>query len=181
VAALLNLEVVRQRHTNFVYFRQPKGASTVRYSVVSLNYDLVVERAAGMIKDAFPEGPGPGLSTRTDEDAGAAVILAKLHGSVDPLTIVPPTWSKGHAPDVREQWKRAWSALSSANEIRILGYSLPTTDSNVRFLLKAAINATPHLKHVDVICQDDGDVRARYDASSGSQATGSRPQTSLTT
>lgn len=51
--------------------------------------------------------------------------------------------------------------------MRILGYSLPESDSYIKYLLRAAIVASPyqHLKTIDVLCRDsDGTTRKRYDA-----------------
>lgn len=163
VAALLGEQVVQQKQNDWVYFRIRGQARDHRYSIVSLNYDLVIEQAVGMISGSIQRGGPPPLTRSAADDSEASVPLMKLHGSVRPLTIVPPTWSKGQRPEVHEEWQRAWTALSSANEVRILGYSLPTTDSNVRYLLKAACNKAPHLKRVDVICRDDGSVKRRYD------------------
>ena len=46
-----------------------------------------------------------------------------------------------------------------------MGYSLPDTDSYVRYLLKSAVIEAPRLKRIDVLCRDeDGRVKGRYDA-----------------
>ena len=93
-----------------------------------------------------------------------ALRIAKLHGSVDSGVIVPPTWSKGVNKKIVPAWKQAYEYLTEANHIRIIGYSLPTADAYVKYLLKSAVTKAPHLKAIDVICQDnDGSVRTRYD------------------
>lgn len=54
--------------------------------------------------------------------------------------------------------------LAEANHIRIIGYSLPTADAYVKYLLKAAVIHAPHLKSIDVLCLDNtGEVRGRYE------------------
>ncbi len=132
------------------------------YSVVSLNYDLVLESVcefagAHFQLEAAMHFLGPG-------EQGEGPRLAKLHGSVGDGTIVPPTWSKGSHPEIVPAWRAALEELRRANSIRFLGYSLPAADTYVRYLLKAAALDAPHLKGIDVVCWDpSGAVRAQYD------------------
>ena len=52
-----------------------------------------------------------------------------------------------------------------ANHLRIFGYSLPDSDLNVRYLLKAAALDSFHLKTIDVVClSPDDSVKRRYDS-----------------
>jgi hypothetical protein len=63
-------------------------------------------------------------------------------------------------------WNLALEALSQAEEIRIVGYSLPEGDSYVRYLLKAAAIRNDDLRRVGVICWDPenvGRVQERYE------------------
>jgi hypothetical protein len=77
---------------------------------------------------------------------------------------VPPTWNKALHPESIPAWRRAFKILKEANHIRIIGYSLPTADSYVKYLLKAAAIEAPHLKSIDVLCLDgDGKVKSRFD------------------
>jgi hypothetical protein len=90
--------------------------------------------------------------------------LTKLHGSADTGDIVPPTWNKNVDKTIIDAWKQAYLTLFSANHLRIIGYSLPTADSYVKYLLKSAVIHAPHLKSIEVICKDsDGSVKRRYD------------------
>lgn len=138
------------------------------YSVVSLNYDLVLETALSIIRTMTGDSPAVGFRLITTGVRGDSSFptLAKIHGSIDDGTIVPPTWNKGGRADVSPAWKAALEALRSANYIRFLGYSLPETDAYVRYLLKYSAVAAPHLKGIDVICRDDksGTVYNRYKA-----------------
>jgi hypothetical protein len=91
-------------------------------------------------------------------------ILAKLHGSVEEGDIIPPTWNKNLHPNIMHTWNNAYQALSEANHIRIIGYSLPVTDSYLKYLFKSAVVKSKHLKRIDVLCLDpDGSVKSRYD------------------
>jgi len=57
----------------------------------------------------------------------------------------------------------AYQLLADATQLRIIGYSLPTADAYVKYLLKSAVIKDPHLKKIDVICRDpDGSVEKRY-------------------
>ena len=57
----------------------------------------------------------------------------------------------------------AFDVIAAANYIRVLGYSLPTNDTYVRYLVKSALVNCKHLKSFDVIVLDrDGAVETRY-------------------
>ena len=144
---------------------------TTAYSVITVNYDLVLENYVEYIKDAYgklPSDTSPDIELRKSLDWAQGIDinpdLAKLHGSVETKTIVPPTWNKAMGDDVMPSWRLAADLLSKANHIRMIGFSLPTADSYIKYLLKGAIIDTPHLKSIDVLCLDgDGSVKQRYD------------------
>ncbi len=140
------------------------------YSVVTLNYDLVVENVLDRLRLFKSE-----IELKTELSDNESInsnhfYLAKLHGTVKSSessklpNIVPPTWSKGSNEEVRPAWRLAFNLLRNANYIRVLGYSLPESDAYVRYLFKSAILDCEHLKGFDVITKDnDGDTQARYD------------------
>jgi hypothetical protein len=134
------------------------------YSVITLNYDRVLESVEDYMRTAYVDfGSGGFHRPCASEAPEGHTLLAKLHGDLSPDEIVPPTWAKGKHEHIKPDWEAAHSALSRANYIRILGYSLPQTDSYVRFLLKSAIAPDTHLKRVDVVCRDkSGTVHERY-------------------
>ncbi len=140
--------------------------SSPEYAVVTLNYDRVLENWADFISNHYGSTGYIGYSVGSkdiDSRVCASVSLVKLHGGVDDSTIVPPTWSKAVHPEILGAWKRAFALLRDATQIRVLGYSLPDSDSYVRYLLKAAAARAPHLKNFDVLCLDpDGSVERRY-------------------
>ena len=150
----------------FSYRANAPGERNVRYAVVTLNYDLVLERAAEYINQGFQTNLN--FSRTREEASDGATYLAKLHGSTGPGDeIVPPTWNKtlSHR-GVVPTWQLAYTLLAEAHYIRVLGYSLPISDSYVRYLLRAAVidSRHQHLKNLDVVCCDpDGSVKARYD------------------
>jgi hypothetical protein len=142
----------------------------VAYSVITLNYDRVLESYAEYIGERYVVQPQVSAASFKRElpsekaDLGGG-YLAKLHGSVDVGEIVPPTWNKVLGGGLLASWQLAFKLLAEANHIRIIGYSLPTADAYVKYLLKAAVIDTPHLKSLDVLCLDaDGSVKSRYDA-----------------
>lgn len=129
--------------------------SNEKYSVITFNYDLVLEKIA---KNYSLASGGKFHFIRVrDRKIKGFPYFVKLHGSVDDDMIVPPTWNKSMAGDIDLEWKKAYQLLSSANHIRILGYSLPETDSYVRYLLKASTLRSVNLKSIDVICLDNND------------------------
>lgn len=137
------------------------------YSIITLNYDLVLENIVNYLNTNF-YGENLRLTYNMKETKSERkTYLTKLHGSADSKEIIAPTWNKViRNKYIKDNWETAYNLLTEANHIRIVGYSLPITDSYVKFLLKTAIikKRTPHLKTLDVICLDnDGSVKRRYD------------------
>jgi hypothetical protein len=166
VANLFGLAVTRDSaHDSFTVVQEPRDS---RYHVITLNYDLVLEDVLGFVGREYA-CPGalafqrPSAKQALDPDSCA--MLCKLHGSIDAGPIVPPTWNKSLRREILPEWKAAHTALSKANHIRVLGYSLPDGDAYFRYLLKAGVLRSNHLKSFDVVCLDDGGtVAARYEA-----------------
>jgi hypothetical protein len=135
---------------------------TAQYSILTLNYDMVLENVIQFVRERamMPNEIGFGGAKRKPE----VTLLAKLHGSADEGIIVPPTWSKGTHPEIVPIWREAKKALREANHIRVIGYSLPTADTYIRYLFKSAVLESLNLKSFDVLSKDpDGSVRRRYD------------------
>jgi SIR2-like protein len=137
-----------------------------QYSIITLNYDLIPENFCREINDrCLPQSGHPFEFKKGVNNTKENIpIIAKLHGSVDSEDIVPPTWSKGVHTEIAKEWELAYQCLVKANHIRFIGYSLPTSDAYVKYLLKSAVLKSPHLKKIDVLCKDsDKSVRSRYD------------------
>lgn len=139
-------------------FKSAGNQDAPEYGVISLNYDLVIENSLKLIHARLAAKVGEYLKfakTREELEGGDCLAFAKLHGSVEPMTIIPPTWNKVASEEVRKSWSLAYALLADATQIRFLGYSLPTTDNYVRYLLESAVLKSRHLKRIDVICLDD--------------------------
>lgn len=163
VSCLLNLAVSRNGQGDF--FCNPSGDKRreALYSVITLNYDMVLENFVSYLGEYFGADDRIGFSQEVDADH-RHTPLAKLHGSAHTNVIVPPTWNKGLNEQIRPAWRLAFKLLSEANHVRIIGYSLPVADAYVKYLLKAAIIHCEHLKSIDVLCLDgDGSVEKRYE------------------
>ena len=136
------------------------------YSIITLNYDLILENAAHYLNQSFYSPVE--IAFEKDfkgkfERKPGVVPLAKLHGCASSDEIVAPTWNKGVTKSMIPSWDAAFNLLSEANQIRVIGYSLPTSDAYLKYLLKAAVVKAPHLKALDVICLDgDGSTFQRY-------------------
>jgi len=172
VANLLNLifsENSPGRHEiRIAYQKLQKPA--IAYGIISLNYDLVIERIVSFLQNTYgPFLPNTDFHFVKSFEKGMAfdgscLSLAKLHGSAEDVAILAPTWNKNINETLRPTWAAAYQMLQQANHLRILGYSLPTSDAYVKYLLKAAVISAPHLKSIDVVCLDPtGDVKRRYD------------------
>ena len=153
VAALLFI-IFRYKDTaippnEYSIFAETSPEMEVDYKVITLNYDTIIEDIITFLKNNF--------------GASCDLPIAKLHGSVD-TTIVPPTWNKKLIGDIEKSWREAAEWLSKATEIRILGYSLPSTDIYIKHLLATALVESENLQFINVVCRDsDGSVKQRYD------------------
>lgn len=165
VATLFGIDWTQTDDNGVRHYPTDSPADRPQYSVITLNYDLVLEQALDLVNAAVAIRPPLCFGTTLEQhDAGARVSIAKLHGSVAPPCIVPPTWNKVANRDVEPAWRLAYRLLAEANQIRFLGYSLPQSDTYVRYLLASAALESPHLKKIDVICLDDPEnsVRRRF-------------------
>lgn len=143
----------------------PETERRTRYSIISLNYDMVIENYADFLSESFGMLGGYQnlLETEGYDSTWEKCNLAKLHGSAHTGDIIPPTWAKGTHPSIIKTWKIANSILKDSNHIRFIGYSLPVADSYLKYLLKSAVIDTSNLKSLDVICMDgDSSVQKRY-------------------
>jgi hypothetical protein len=137
-----------------------KPDSKHTYSVITTNYDMLIQNFLSHIDTTFREKEA-GVHYST------ALTVIKLHGSVD-STIIPPSWRKTEmtsCEEVGRAWKDAGKLLAQANYIGIIGYSLPDSDVCVRYLFKAALHQSENLKSIRVICFDpNGSVERRYNS-----------------
>jgi len=78
--------------------------------------------------------------------------------------IIPPTWNKtGYHQDLARVWSRASSELSTAENIFVIGYSLPETDSFFRYLYALGSEGATRIKRFWVFDPDtDGTVEPRF-------------------
>lgn len=136
------------------------------YSIISLNYDMVIENYINYLSDIYEMENEFNIIDNIDnyELSPYNFCLCKLHGCIEKGNIVPPTWNKSSNSDLLKTWKLANKLFEEANHVRILGYSLPITDSYMTYLFKSSILNSKHLKSIDVITLDsDGFVKNNYD------------------
>lgn len=132
--------------------------SETKYSIITLNYDLVVENGINYIEKYYKPVTHSldvikGIKLE-EEILNEPFYISKLHGCIENGSIVPPTWRKDTSETTQSSWILAKKLLESANHIRILGYSLPITDSYLKYLFKSSIVNTKHLKSLDIINLD---------------------------
>jgi hypothetical protein len=128
-----------------------KASNDIEYSIITLNYDMLIEK---MIDS---------LNAKTVHDQEISIPIYKLHGCVSKNNIIPPTWAKDITKELLGVWQKAFKEISSATKIRILGYSLPISDSYIRYFLKSAIIKNERLKEIDIICYDrNGNIKDNY-------------------
>jgi len=154
----MKIERSHDRKEYVVLCKPRRGQHT--YSIITTNYDLVIENFLAYIDHQFLKREDDG-----DWKYENSLEVVKLHGSVN-ADIILPSWRKtemGKVEQVNNAWEKAGQLLANANQIRIIGYSLPESDVYVRYLFKAAIYISRNLKQVDVWCDDpDHSVEHRY-------------------
>ena len=111
--------------------------SNTNHSFITLNYDLVLETVLKNINQRFQTNYS---FCKEDTPDYSVPCLAKIHGCIsDSDSIIPPTWNKGDLNPANEKaWKLAGRLLHNAHHIIIIGYSLPETDSYIKYLLKSS-------------------------------------------
>jgi hypothetical protein len=141
---------------------------------ITLNYDLLLEEALSALDVKFSYGVStyvsPASSLLLAEDANPVVL--KLHGSVnwallneqpDQLgvmgyaelvknnltpVVIPPTWRKAVSHSLPEIWKRAREQIQTATRLVIIGFSIPETDQDVKYLLAAGLRENISLREI---------------------------------
>jgi len=142
-------------------FMTKRMESKIHYSIVSLNYDSLLEIALQSINDNYNSNNVFEKNSYIPD--WSIPMLYKLHGDVENGTIIPPTWSKSISTEMINTWKNAYELVRTSTQIRFLGYSLPASDTYFQYFLKAAIKNNPYLKNIDILCLDQNrQVEDRY-------------------
>jgi hypothetical protein len=159
LAGLCFRDVTRQGTRRIAVEKTPND---INYSVLSLNYDLVLEKVCQFLERSYRWEPIRRIGSAPNASASDEQVwptIVKLHGSIDTRDIIPPTFNKGlYGSDLPESWRQAYHMLQHANEIRVIGYSLPLTDSYIKYLLMASVDKLKDLDRIDWITTDSGNV-----------------------
>jgi NAD-dependent SIR2 family protein deacetylase len=92
------------------------------------------------------------------------------HGISREIAIVPPTWNKTqHYQEIAQVWQAAAQRLSEAENIVIMGYSLPATDEFFRYLFALGTVGTARLQRV-IVFNPDSEVDMKYKSLLGPMA-----------
>jgi len=88
---------------------------------------------------------------------------------LDPPIIVPPTWNKNdYHSGLSAVWQKAATELGQAENIFVIGYSLPESDAFFRYLFALGTVGDTRLKRLWVINPDpDKSVQGRFEAMVG--------------
>lgn len=78
--------------------------------------------------------------------------------------LVPPTWNKStHHKRLQNVWRHAAAQLGAAENVFVIGYSLPASDSFFRYLLALGSQSDTRLRRFWVVNPDaDGTVQTRF-------------------
>jgi hypothetical protein len=77
--------------------------------------------------------------------------------------IVPPSWDKSrYQNSLRDVWRRASAVLAAADEIFVIGYSLPEADSFFRYLFALGTQSRTRVHRLFVVNPDQA-VRPKFE------------------
>lgn len=162
VCSILGIRIRRIEDGNSISFQVEKDPDIKdKYSIITLNYDTILENCLESIKERYKPGIDLTLNKDKYDQEWSNPHLVKLHGCINQKDIIPPTWAKSTTPSIEKIWRNAYNVIKDSTQIRIIGYSLPITDSNVRYLIKSAILKNQALKKIDVICLDTEGKRVK--------------------
>jgi len=94
------------------------------------------------------------ISEYVHYDLGSRISFKKHCDTplMGPPILIPPTWNKtAHHPDLFNVWRRAAIELSHAENIFIIGYSMPETDLFFRYLYALGSESTKRIRRFWVI------------------------------
>lgn len=98
-----------------------------------------------------------GMSDHTDKFPHPVVTNMLTRKDVVPM-VIPPTWSKRvDQMAIRRVWEAAVNAIQRAQQIIVIGYSLPTTDTFFQYLLTSGLKENPNLFRVCVVNSDNSE------------------------
>lgn len=157
VASLFNLRAMREKGQFDDSYQLKVGFTPSnqqnKYDVLTMNYDTILEDITDsynlFLEVPSMEKPSFNIISKDNKELQDKPNLCKLHGCVRQDNIIPPTWNKGNS-EIKPIWSAAHHLLVKANRVRIIGYSLPETDSYFRYFLKSALAQCTHLKEISV-------------------------------
>jgi len=163
-----------------------------RDTIITFNYDLLVEKALRNLRVPFDYGFEKSKPYFHDSfirvnGSRTPVPVLKLHGSVNwavtesglgiygdynnvrqlPLTgpmLVPPTWNKTLSPALSDVWDSAVVALSTATRIVVIGYSIPVTDNYFKYLVATGLQENVSLRKIIFVDIDPQGISQRVRA-----------------
>jgi NAD-dependent SIR2 family protein deacetylase len=102
--------------------------------------------------------------------AGTYEYQCKHRGPCNPL-IIPPTYNKGHRhTDVERVWKTAAEELREAENIYVMGFSLPDTDQFFRYFCALGMMGSAYMKQRFWVFDPSKEVEGRFKSWLGQDA-----------
>ena len=163
-------------------------------AVVTFNWDLLVEKALteigqdwnyelkeGAISLLKPHGSidwfdadsasiKKRLTSAVIEDIGKLRVFRKfrmprLASPITPIIVPPLVNKKWKYLEFNRIWRSTWRALRTANEIHVIGFSLPPEDLHVRFVIRSAVRINEQTRSgplIVTVVNPDKEVYLRF-------------------
>jgi hypothetical protein len=77
--------------------------------------------------------------------------------------LIPPTWNKNAEKDIARVWHHAIYELKNAEQIIVIGYSLPPTDAYFKYLLVTGLKDNEQLRRI-IVVNTDPEISKRFDS-----------------
>jgi hypothetical protein len=154
------------------------GCAPGNNSLLSFNYDLLIETALSSLGQEFSYGFDTTQEMHQDQQGSlrhnqvSTLKLLKLHGSMNwstnPTTgtfeifesyeklrtydrvphLIPPTWRKSFTPALQSVWKEAINSIRAATRLIIIGLSIRPADLHLKYLLAAGLRNNLSLREI---------------------------------
>jgi hypothetical protein len=123
---------------------KPHGSLNLfeRYNVNSTNH---AQSAHGICTEVLKNAPPQYVAYRVKALASVANPTPNFH-PMERVIVAPAAQKEYGSPWIQDQWKRAYHMLIKADEVIIIGFSLPPLDFRPRVLLQMAKAAKPELR-----------------------------------
>lgn len=104
------------------------------------------------------------IVTNSETQIRSSREIKRIYGNKVLPVIVPPTWNKTqYHNQLSNVWNHAANELNTADNLVIIGFSIPETDTFFKYLLGLGLMNGKRIREIIIINKDDSDgIKKRY-------------------